>query len=691
MAQEEQKSFSIGSMEEPEKESTARERDAIERMKALSARIQKLSYEYYVLDDPTVSDAQWDALYDELCALEEETGVVLPDSPTRKVGGEPLAAFEPYRHKARLWSLGKVKTEEEVRDWTERVIRLRAEREEALGRKLPPLKFALEYKFDGLTVNLTYQNGTLVQAATRGNGEVGEGILEQVRTIRSVPATIPYPGTIEVQGECIMRLSVLEEYNKTAKEPLKNARNGAAGALRNLDPKVTAARKLDVFLYNIGYAEGGLTIENEGQIFDFLRENHLPTRGILGVYDDVDALMQAVEEAEKTRDSLDFLIDGLVIKVWDSETRQALGYTDKFPRWAMAYKFAAEEMTTTIEEVTWEVGRTGKLTPLAHLTPVEIGGVTVRRATLNNMGDVERKGVAIGSTVFIRRSNDVIPEILGTTPDSPAGTPILPPDHCPACGAHVEQRGALLFCTNSLSCRPQIVGRLAHFASRSAMDIESFSEKTAEFLAERKGISSVADLYRLKEGDLNGLEGFGEKRERKLLSEIEKSKTRPLSAFLFALGIPNVGSKTAKDLAEHFGSLDALRKATAEELVALPDVGDIVAEGIVEFFSDERIGAQVDELLALGVKAPHEARKIAADGPFSGLTVVLTGTLSSMGRTEAAAKIEALGGKVAGSVSKKTGLVVAGESAGSKLDKANALGVRVMSEAEFLQALEENS
>ena len=400
--------------------------------------------------------------------------------------------------------------------------------------------------------------------------------------------------------------------------------------------------------------------------------------------------MKAVEEAEKTRDTLDFLIDGLVIKVWDSETREALGYTDKFPRWAMAYKFAAEEMTTTVEAVTWEVGRTGKLTPLAHLTPVEIGGVTVRRATLNNIGDVERKGVTVGSKVFIRRSNDVIPEILGTAPDSPAGTPVLPPERCPACGAHVEQRGAHLFCTNSLSCRPQIVGRLAHFASRSAMDIESFSEKTAEFLAERREVSTVADLYRLRPGDLNGLEGFGEKREKKLLAEIEKSKKRPLSAFLFALGIPNVGSKTAKDLAEHFGSLEALRRATEEELTALPDVGGVVAQCIVEFFSDERIAAQVDELLALGVEARHEARQVDAEGPFAGKTVVLTGTLSSMGRTEAAAQIEALGGKVSGSVSKKTGLVIAGENAGSKLEKARTLDVPVMEEDEFLRILEEN-
>lgn len=662
-----------------------REKEPMQRMRELVDELNRLSYEYYVLDAPSATDAQWDSLYDELQELEGQTGQVLEDSPSRKVGGEPLSQFENCTHKARLWSMAKVKERAALFDWTVRAQKKKEEYEQATGSALPPLRYALEYKFDGLTLNLSYEGGKLVRAATRGNGEVGEVVTEQAKTIRSIPTTIPFSGAVDVQGECMMRLSVLEEYNRTADEPLKNARNAAAGALRNLDPRVTAARKLDVYCYNIGYAEG-LTLHDESDVMAFLEENRIPTKGVLGYYDDFDSLWEAIEQIAKTRGTLDFLIDGLVVKICDIPTREVLGYTDKFPRWAMAYKFPAEEVTTTIENVTWEVGRTGKLTPVAALTPVDIGGVTVRRATLNNMGDIERKGVAVGMQVLLRRSNDVIPEILGPAEGSPAGTPVELPVVCPACGAHVEQRGAHLFCTNSLSCRPQIVGRMKHFASRSAMDIESFSEKTAAFLAEHKGFTSVADLYTLKKGDLNGMDGFGEKREGKLLAEIEGSKTRPLSAFLFALGIPNVGAKTAKDLARRFGTLDALRAASEDDLIAMDDVGPVVAQSIRSFFEDERIAATVDALLRFGVSPASEEAPVAQqDSPFAGKTVVLTGTLSSMTRNEAAALIESLGGSVAGSVSKKTGLVVAGENAGSKLDKARALNVPVMAEEEFLR------
>lgn len=656
------------------------------RMAELVERLNELSYQYYVLDEPTVSDAEWDALYDELVALEQKTGIVLPDSPTRKVGGKPLEGFASHRHRQRLYSLAKCKEKGELLDWMRRVARLKEEYERATGTQLPPLKYALEYKFDGLTINLTYTNGALVLAATRGNGEVGEVITEQAKTIRNLPLSIPFKGDVDVQGECIMRLSALEEYNKTAAEPLKNARNAAAGALRNLDPAVTASRKLTAYLYSVGYVDGA-SITDESEVFDFLRENRLPTLGVLGYYTEFESLWAAIEEAEQHRGELDFLIDGLVIKVCDFRTREALGYTDKSPRWAMAFKFAAEEMTTTILRIDWEVGRTGKLTPVATLEPVDIGGVTVKRATLNNMGDIERKNVGVGSRVFIRRSNDVIPEILGAVPDDEPVERVRPPEHCPACGAHVEERGAHLFCTNSLSCRPQIVGRLTHFASRSAMDIESFSEKTAEFLAERLGFDSVCDLYRLAPGSLSGMEGFGDKREAKLLSEIEKSKNQPLSRFLFALGIPNVGAKTAKDLSAAFGTLENLRKADVEALMAVPEVGPVVAQSVVDFFSDERIASQVDELLALGVNPVPEEKPQQENSPFAGKTVVLTGTLSTMTRSEATELIEKLGGKVSGSVSKKTDMVIAGESAGSKLEKAQKLGVKVLSEQEFKEML----
>jgi len=656
------------------------------RMAELVERLNELSYQYYVLDAPTVSDAEWDALYDELVELERKTGVVLPDSPTRKVGGKPLEGFASHRHRQRLYSLAKCKEKGELIDWMRRVERLKEEYERAAGTKLPPLEYALEYKFDGLTVNLTYTGGMLTLAATRGDGVVGEVITEQAKTIRNLPLSIPFKGDVDVQGECVMRLSALGEYNKTAAEPLKNARNAAAGALRNLDPAVTASRKLTAYLYSVGHVEGA-AISDEREVFDFLRENRLPTLGALGYFSDFDSLWAAIEVAQKKRNELDFLIDGLVVKVCDFRTREALGYTDKSPRWAMAYKFPAEEMTTTVLRVDWEVGRTGKLTPVATLEPVDIGGVTVKRATLNNMGDIARKNVGVGSRVFIRRSNDVIPEILGAVPGDQPRERILPPRVCPACGAHVEDRGAHLYCTNSLSCRPQIVGRLTHFASRGAMDIESFSEKTAEFLAERLGFDSVCDLYRLAPGSLSGMEGFGDKREAKLLSEIEKSKTQPLSRFLFALGIPNVGAKTAKDLSAAFGTLENLRRADVDALMAVPEVGPVVAQSIVEFFSDERIASQVDELLALGVNPVPDERPAAEGSPFAGKTVVLTGTLSSMTRSEATEIIERLGGKVAGSVSKKTDMVIAGENAGSKLEKAQKLGVRVVSEQEFKEML----
>lgn len=658
----------------------------MDRMQELVEQLNRLSYEYYVLDAPTVADAEFDALYDELTALEQETGVILPDSPTRRVGGEPLARFEPYIHRQRLYSLAKCKEFSELQEWADRAEHLRIQYMEDSGEALPPIEYALEYKFDGLTISLTYEGGRLIRAATRGNGEVGEDVTAQAMTIRSLPLSIPFSGVAEVQGECIMKLSVFDEYNRTAAEPLKNARNGAAGALRNLDPAVTAKRRLSAYLYNIGYHEG-IDISDEQDIFDFLKYMGFPTLGMIGRFTDIQDLTAAIKQAETTRDSLDFLIDGLVIKICDTATRRALGYTDKSPRWAIAYKFAAEEMTTTVERVDWEVGRTGKLTPVALLEPVDIGGVTVKRATLNNAGDIERKRVTVGARVFIRRSNDVIPEILGVTDDSPQGAPIPTPAVCPACGAHTEQNGAHIFCTNTLSCPPQITGRLAHFASRNAMDIESFSEKTAEFLAEKLGATSICDLYRLKTGDLNGLEGFGEKRESKLLSEIEKSKTRPLSAFLFALGIPNVGVKTAKDIAKHFGALAAVRRATEEELITIDDVGPVVAASIAGFFADGRIAAQIDELLALGV-APTEEQKRAIGGYFAGKTVVLTGALSSMGRDKATELIEAQGGKVTGSVSKKTDLVVAGEKGGSKLTKAQTLGIPILNESEFIAALD---
>ena len=635
------------------------------RMQELVKRLNETAHAYYVLGEPVISDMQWDAMYDELTNLEKETGTVLPDSPTHRVGGEPLKGFEQHRHITRLWSMDKVQTIDALQDWIRRT-------EKLAGRG--DLPYFVEYKFDGLTLNLTYREGQLVQAATRGNGEVGEAILPQAKTVRAVPLTIPYQGLLEVQGECIMRLSVLEQYNKTAKEPLKNARNAAAGALRNLDPAVTAARRLDAFFYQVGTIENPPYHTQPGML-EFLRKNGFPVSPYLGEPKNAEELVACIRHIEEIRNTLDFLIDGVVIKVGDFALRERMGFTEKFPRWAVAYKFEAEESVTTLRKVTWELGRTGKLTPLAHLEPVDFYGVTVRKATLNNWGDIQRKRVALGAPVWIRRSNDVIPEIMGRVGEpGPGEKPIVKPDHCPACGAPLVERGAHLFCMNRVSCRPQAVARLSHFASRNAMDIEGFSEKTAGQVYDQMNVRDPADLYTLT------------KKAGNLLAALEKSKSCPLDAFLFALGIPNVGRKTARDLAQAFGTLEKVEQATEEELTAIQDVGEIVAQSITEFFSFAENKLMIDRLLAAGVH-PHAAAG-PSEGPLTGMTVVVTGTLPSLSREEAEELIRQNGGKASSSVSKKTTFVLAGEAAGSKLTKAQALGIPILDEAAFRQKLQ---
>lgn len=651
-----------------------------QRIRELVDKLNEYSKAYYVLDAPKISDKEYDELYDELLRLEEQSGIILPDSPTQRVGGDPLPCFEPHTHIHRLWSLDKVRTREDLIDWGRRVERI------AESQQLPKVKYALEYKFDGLTINLTYEGGRLMTGATRGNGIVGEDITPQIKTIRTVPLTIPFKGKMEVQGECYMKLSVLDEINKTTDEKLKNARNAAAGALRNLDPRITAKRRLDCYCYNVGYIEGK-KLETQDEMLGFLRENGFTVSDYLVFCDDIETVCDEIDKAEESRPHLDFLIDGMVVKVRDFATREALGATEKFPRWAMAFKFAAEETTTTVRDITWEVGRTGKLTPRASFDPVELAGATIRHATLNNFDDIQRKRVGIGSRVFIRRSNDVIPEILSAVEGDVPERQVEKPTVCPACGAHVEHRGVHLYCTNSLSCAPQIAGRLAHYASRDAMDIDTFSEKTAALFVEELKLKSIPDLYDLGPQDYMGLQGFGERRINNLMAAIERSKDCTLSAFIFAIGIPNVGAKTAKDLARRFGTIEALRSATVEQLTEVPDVGEIVARSIVEFFADPSIATQVDRLLAHGVKPRPE--EVQQDSPISGKTIVVTGTLEKLDRRQAEALIESLGGKAAGSVSKKTDYVLAGESAGSKLTKARELGVRVLNEQEFFELIGE--
>ena len=645
-----------------------------ERMQQLVQKLNETSYAYYVLDNPIISDMQWDRLYDELKKLESETGIVLPDSPTRKVGGEPLKSFEEHRHITRLWSLDKVQSMEELEAWIQRTEKLAETKD---------LQYYVEYKFDGLTLNLTYRNGELVQAATRGNGVTGEAILPQARTIHTVPRTIPYKGLLEVQGECIMRLSTLEKYNKTAREPLKNARNAAAGALRNLDPQVTASRHLDAFFYQVGTIENP-PYDSQPGMLDFLRENGFQVSPYLGRSKGREALEACIREIEQSRNSLDWLIDGVVIKVGDYALRERMGYTEKFPRWGVAYKFKAEECVTTLLDVTWELGRTGKLTPLAHVEPVDFYGVTVRKATLNNFGDIQRKNVAIGCNVWIRRSNDVIPEIMGRAGDDTGDEkPIEKPENCPACGAKLVERGAHLFCMNRESCRPQAVARLAHFAGREAMDIDGFSEKTAGQLYDQMGVRQPADLYTLTPMDFLMLDGFKEKKAGNLADALEKSKHCDLDAFLFAIGIPNVGRKTARDLAQHFGSLEKLKAADEAALTAIPDIGEIVAGSITEYFSFPENNQMIERLFAAGVH-PAEITS-ASDGVFSGMSIVVTGTLPSLSRKQAEDLIRSRGGNAAGSVSKKTAFVVVGEDAGSKLTKAQSLGIETIDEAELLR------
>lgn len=661
----------------------------LDRMKQLIEQLDELNYRYYTLDEPSVSDIEYDNLYDELVKLEEETDTVLDYSPTQRVGGTVLDKFSKHKHLANLWSLDKSQSVEELRSWDERVKRLIDSYNELNNQSLEYPEYVLEYKFDGLTINLTYENGLLVTAATRGNGIVGESILPQVKTIRNIPLSIPYTeGTIEIQGEGLMPLSSLDSYNETALEPLKNARNAAAGALRNLDPKVTSTRNLVMYAYNIGYIDK-LSFKTQIDMMEFLKQNKLPVNDYLKVFCDIEDIIEEIGNVEENLKSLDILTDGLVIKINDMNIRKILGYTQKFPRWAIAYKFKAEEMTTKLLAVTWNVGRTGKVTPTAHLEPVELAGATVKRATLNNWDDIVRKNVALNCRVWIRRSNEVIPEIMGTVDDCEDRIEIEKPKECPACGSEIHHEGVHLFCPNSLSCKPQLVSRIVHFTSRDAVDIEGLSEKTAEQLFEDLDLKNIADIYELKYEDLIGLDRFGEKKTRNLLEQIEKSKNVQLNSFIYALGIPNVGKKTATELANHFKTLEGIMNADMETLIELPDIGGVVATSIVDFFHDEKILQSVDKLLSEGFRIRHEETEILThDSVFSGKTVVITGTLEDLSRRDVGELVESLGGRVTNSVSKSTDIVIAGEKAGSKRQKAEDLGIRIIGNDELKEIIQ---
>lgn len=638
--------------------------DEINVMKELVARLNDLAYRYYVLDEPIVSDKEYDELYDKLCALEAKTGTVLSDSPTKRVGGDPLKSFERHTHINKLYSLDKCNSFDGLRSWFEK-------QRSALGKS--PL-CTLEYKLDGLTICLTYRDGRLVCGATRGNGEVGEDVTEQVKTIKSVPLSIPFKGVVEVQGEGIMRISALNKYNATAAVPLKNPRNAVAGAIRNLDVRETAKRNLDVVFYNVNYIDGE-RLESQSSQIEFLKQNRFKT-GLCFLSDDIQKIIAEIEAVDRAK--LDFAIDGMVVKVNDAHAREAIGYTDKFPKWAIAYKFEAEETTTVLRDVIWQVGRTGKLTPLAVLDAVELCGATVKRATLNNYGDILRKNVKIGSRVFIRRSNDVIPEILGVAQSNDGDTIIQKPEVCPCCKHELTEYGAHLFCPNFYGCRAQVVARIVQFCSKDCMDIDGVSIKTAEQLYDILGVRSPSELYGLTGEQLMRIEGFKDKKISNFITAVQNSKNADLAHFINALCIDNVGKVTARALAENFGSIESLKKASVEQLTAIQDVGDIVAQSIVDYFIAH--GEVVERYKAIGIDPIYQDR---SEGKFAGLKFVLTGALQEFTRGDAAKLIEQNGGSVQSGVSKQTDIVVAGENAGSKLDKARALGKKIIDESQF--------
>lgn len=657
--------------------------DKKKRIEELVTELNRYAYEYYTLANPSVTDQEYDKKYDELTTLEKELNYRLPYSPTQRVGDVVLSEFKKYKHKAALWSLGKAQTIKEIEDWHKRNLKFINEYNNNATEKLPELKYIVTKKFDGLTVNLSYDDqGIMVTGATRGNGEIGEDVTAQVKTIKSIPLKIDSNAFLEIHGEAVMTTEAFEKYNSTAAVPLKNLRNGAAGALRNLNVAETAKRGLSAFFYDIGYKEGQ-PFKTYEEMLNFIKEKGFPMDDYIKVCYSISDIENEIKYIEDIRFDLNYDIDGLVIAIDDIRTRELLGYTVKAPKWAIAYKFEAQETTSKLIDVEWNIGKSGRVSPTAIIEPVELAGVTVKRVTLNNMDDIKRKGVKLGAEVFVRRSNDVIPEIMGVVESSlEDAKEIIPPTHCPSCGSELHQDGVHIFCDNTLGCKSQLVKTIVHYSSRNAMNIEGFSERTAEQLFEKLNIKSISDLYKLEYEKLLELDKFGPKKAQNLLDAIEKSKECDLAAFIYALSIPNVGVKTAKDIVKEFKTLENIKNAKFEDLVKVPDVGDIVAACIINFFKEERIVSVIDELLNIGVNPSYEEAE-TTESVFNNKTVVATGSLKNYSRTEIKNKLESLGAKVSGSVSKKTDYVIAGEAAGSKYDKAVELGIKILTEEEF--------
>lgn len=678
--------------------------EASNRAARLRKEIAKHDYQYYVLDAPLIPDAEYDKLFRELQALEEQHPELRsPDSPTQRVGGRPLDMFQKVRHAVPMLS---IHTETDITDQGAIAFDARVRRELGLGEGESPIEYVCELKFDGLAINLRYETGVLVQATTRGDGEVGEDVTQNVRTIHDVPLRLAGcdAPVLEVRGEVYMSRENFERYNDKQRAEgaptLVNPRNGAAGSIRQLDPALAAKRPLSFFAYGLGEVAGWGLPESHSRVLDVLEKMNVPVNRERAVVKGAEGLVGFHQRIAAKRDSLPFDIDGVVYKVNSLSLQEQLGFVTREPRWACAHKFPAEEQMTVVRDIDIQVGRTGKLTPVAKLEPVFVGGTTVSNATLHNEDETKRKDVRVGDTVIVRRAGDVIPEVVSVVLDQrpeDAGEPFdlykILEGKCPVCGSAIvrEEGEADWRCTGGLYCPAQRMQSLLHFASRRAMDIDGLGEKLVEQLVDKQIVLTPADLYFMHREVLVNIERMGEKSADNLLRAIEKSKHTTLARFIYALGIRNVGEATAKDLAHHFGTLEKLMQADEAQLQQVADVGPIVAQSIVAFFGEEHNCEVIEKLRDNGVHWAEHAGGAARVLPLSGQTCVLTGTLSTMTREEAKEKLEALGAKVAGSVSKKTAFVVAGIEAGSKLDKARELGVAVLDEQQFLHLLKEYS
>ncbi|OIR16199.1 DNA ligase [mine drainage metagenome] len=670
---------------------------AAQRIAHLRTELERHNHAYYVLDAPTIPDAEYDKLFRELQELEAQHPELLAlDSPTQRVGGKVLDGFAAVRHAVPMLSI-RTETDTESSGATNFDTRVR----NALGTS-GEIEYACELKFDGLAVNLRYERGVLVQAATRGDGETGEDVTQNVRTIHCIPLHLKncIAEVLEVRGEVYMSRRDFERYNEKQRAQglatLVNPRNGAAGSIRQLDPRLAARRPLSFFAYGLGDVRGWDYPDTHSGILNALKRFGLPVCDERAVVSGAEALAEFHRSIAAKRDALPFDIDGVVYKVNDLKLQAELGFVSREPRWAVAHKFPAEEQLTIVRDIEVQVGRTGKLTPVAKLEPVFVGGTTVSNATLHNEGEIRRKDVHIGDTVIVRRAGDVIPEVVGVLAERrPTGAKaFVMPTTCPVCGSHVvrEEGEADARCTGGLFCAAQRKQAILHFAGRRAMDIEGLGDKLVDQLVDENIIHSLSDLYDekvLNPQTLAALERMAEKSAQNIVGALEKSKRTTLNRFLFALGIRHVGETTAKDLARHFGKLDAIMLASAEQLLTVHDVGPVVAQSIVAFFGEVHNREVVQQLRTLGVHwEEHEGASNEAL-PLSGKTFVLTGTLVSMSRDEAKSRLEALGAKVAGSVSKKTDCVVAGEEAGSKLIRAQELNVPIWNETELIQQLKE--